>query len=119
MAKAIERKDEISTYYEQAKLFDLVSLIIFIISTVLSISIPFLLENSFKYIDILQTIFAIFIVCYFFINVFLKYYLIPKAEYKRRQQLLSNAYDTALTHEKTENYYNNNYLLTNYNFCNK
>lgn len=57
--------------------------------------------------DILQVVFIVCALLFFFQGQIQKLYLFPRAEDKRRQELLSNSYGVTLTHEETVEYYNN------------
>jgi hypothetical protein len=57
--------------------------------------------------DILQIAFIICVMLFFLQGQIQRLYLFPRAEDKRRQELLSNSYSVALTHEETVGYYNN------------
>ncbi|RWQ62547.1 hypothetical protein [Mesorhizobium sp.] len=56
---------------------------------------------------ILQIAFIVCALLFFIQGQTQKLYFFPRAEDKRRQELLSNSYGVALTHEETVGYYNN------------
>lgn len=62
--------------------------------------------------DILQIALILFVVLYFVQGQVQGLYLFPRAEDKRRQELLTNSFGVTLTHEQTVGYYNND--QTNY-----
>lgn len=57
--------------------------------------------------DLAQIILVVAVIFYFGIGLSQRLYLAPRAEEKRRQDLLSNSFEVNLTHEVTEGYYNN------------
>ncbi|GAJ96123.1 hypothetical protein [Rhizobium rhizogenes] len=57
--------------------------------------------------DVLQVAFIIFAFLFFILGLMQRLYLFPRAEDKRKQELLSNSFGVALTHEETVGYYNN------------
>jgi len=104
------RIDDVSEHYEPAKTVDLCIKWLFAIIAILSILMPHVTKLDVLTKSILQAIFIALIIIHFAISQLFRFYLVPKAEKIRRQQLLSNSYGTLLTHEKTELYYNNDYL---------
>lgn len=58
---------------------------------------------------VLRSIFLVLVIVYFSLSQVSRLYLVPKAERLRRKQLLSDAFGTRLTHDRTSLYYNNNY----------
>lgn len=63
--------------------------------------------NSPKIYDFVQGIFVVGVLALFSIGLAVRLYWTPRAEDKRRQDLLSNSFSVALTHEQTLGYYNN------------
>lgn len=57
--------------------------------------------------DGVQIVLIVCVILFFVQGQILKLYLFPRAEDKRRQQLLSDSFGVTLTHEKTVGYYNN------------
>lgn len=57
--------------------------------------------------DVLQIVFIVCVLLFFLLSHIQKLYFFPRAENKRRQELLSNSYNVSLTHETTVGYYNN------------
>jgi hypothetical protein len=51
----------------------------------------------------------ILVMIHFVLSQIDRFYLIPKAERMRRKQMISDAFGTTLSHEKTSLYYNNEY----------
>ncbi len=105
------RIDEVSEHYESAKKAELIGKILFWIIAGCSLLIPYTSSLSFcaSWKSSLQTLFIALVAVYFAISQFFRFYLVPKAERARRQQMLSNAFGTALSHETTALYYNNDY----------
>ncbi|RLP27599.1 hypothetical protein [Mesorhizobium sp. YM1C-6-2] len=56
---------------------------------------------------LIQIVFVISVIFIFVIGVVNRLYLSPRAEEKRREDLLSNSFDVNLTHENTVGYFNN------------
>lgn len=56
---------------------------------------------------IVQIALTVCVILFFVQGQVQKLYLFPRAEDKRRQQLLSNSFSVTLTHEETVGYYNN------------
>lgn len=57
--------------------------------------------------ELVQGAFVAGVLALFFIGLGIRLYWTPRAEDKRRQDLLSNSFVVALTHELTSGYYNN------------
>ena len=57
--------------------------------------------------DLVQGAFVVGVLALFFLGLGIRLYWTPRADDKRRQQLLSNSFAVALTHEQTSGYYNN------------
>jgi hypothetical protein len=57
----------------------------------------------------LLLVFAVAVVALFAIGVLVRLYFTPRAEHKRRQDFLTEAYGVSLTHENTVGYYNNDF----------
>lgn len=57
--------------------------------------------------DMTQIVLIVGVILFFVQGQVQKLYLFPRAEDKRRQQLLSDSFGVALTHEETVGYYNN------------
>ncbi|MFZ6848094.1 hypothetical protein [Undibacterium sp. RuRC25W] len=57
--------------------------------------------------DLVQGAFVVGVLALFFIGLGIRLYWTPRAEDKRRQDLLSNSFVVPLTHEQTSGYYNN------------
>lgn len=104
-----ERIDEVSLHYSHAVKLDVIGTLLFWVNVTLSLSIlfserlPLLLQN------IIPSVFLIFVLIQFVVSQTNRFYLIPKAERIRREQMLSDAFGTPLSHDKTSLYYNNDY----------
>lgn len=83
-------------------LFWIVAMISFVVLHVDSTACPTRSEY-------LQVAFLIFAMAYFLQGQIQRLYFFPRAEDARRQELLSNSFGIALTHEETVGYYNNSY----------
>jgi Co/Zn/Cd efflux system component len=57
--------------------------------------------------DLVQGTFVVGVLALFFLGLGIRLYWTPRADDKRRQDLLSNSFAVALTHEQTSGYYNN------------
>lgn len=55
----------------------------------------------------LETAFLVSTVAAFSVGLAVRLYFAPRAESRRREDLVSNAFDVSLTHERTSGYYNN------------
>lgn len=60
--------------------------------------------------DAILIAYVIFALAIFAIGLVSRLYLIPRAEDKRRQDFFSNACGINLTHQKTDGYYNNDFI---------
>lgn len=103
------RIDEVEHYYQSPKKVDFVVTSLFWITAFISIAIPYLNSFGNNVQDFFKVIFILLVIAHFLSNIILSIYLIPVAERKRRRQLLSDAFDTPLTQEKTNLYYNNTF----------
>jgi hypothetical protein len=105
----VERVDEVSRYYSPAIKLELIGRGLFWLNVSLSLSIifseilPSLLQSA------IPSVFITSVLIQFFISQVNRFYLIPKAERMRREQMLSDAFGTPISHDKTSLYYNNDY----------
>lgn len=106
----ITRIDGIDKYYISVETLEKILFPLLLITIFLSFT-PLLSKEIQTFFDkkILTIIFVISTVLYFVISQYLRFVAIPQAERMRRKQLLSNAYNTPLIHERTHLYYNNDY----------
>lgn len=103
----LERIDEVSKYYESAGKLENIGRYFFWAIAAISLAMPYSQKFEFIPQSILQTFFLVVVLTYFVLSQISRFYLIPKAEKIRRMQMLSDAFDVPLSHEKTQNYYNN------------
>jgi hypothetical protein len=103
------RVDEVSKYYKPAARTEVIVTYLFWLTAGISLFMPYSAIFSTTIQSILSGVFIFFVVIHFSISQLLIFYLVPKAERKRRQQMLSDAFGTPLSHDKTLLYYNNNY----------
>jgi len=61
--------------------------------------------------DSLHILFIVGVIFHFIVGIFIRLYLTPRAEDKRRQELISNSFGASLLHERTIGYYNNKQKL--------
>ncbi|WP_137387891.1 hypothetical protein [Rhodoligotrophos defluvii] len=95
-------------YYKPLEQAEAFGAALFWVVSILSIAALFVDKAAYPLAyDILQILFIICVLLFFFQGQIQKLYLFPRAEDKRRQDLLSNSYSVALTHEETVGYYNN------------
>jgi hypothetical protein len=108
----MSRSDPIrARYYEAVELADKVSDGLFCMGAILSI-VSLLVEKQAhpNAYDVVMTAFAIAVIALFALGLVSRLYLPPRAEDKRRQDFFSSACGVGLTHEKTEGYYNNDFV---------
>lgn len=109
MANQPLKIDPIRTrYYRPLELAAACSDWLFWVVAVLSVS-AFAVERAShpKTYDLVQGGFIIGVLVLFFLGQGVRLYWTPRAEDKRRQDLLSNSFSVAITHEQTSGYYNN------------
>lgn len=108
----MSRSDPIRVrYYDAVELADKSSDWLFYVGAVLSI-VALLVEKSAHPIvyDWVLILFAVAVVALFAIGMVSRLYLTPRAEDKRRQDFFGSACGVSLTHEKTDGYYNNDFV---------
>jgi len=103
------RVDEVSDHYEPAKTAEITRKCLFWVIAAVSLYMPYLSTLAVPVKNGLQSGFIVLAILHFTISQMSRFYLVPKAEHIRRQQMLSNAFGTSLTHEQTALYYNNDY----------
>lgn len=95
-------------YYRPLELAEACSDWLFWIVAVLSVSALAIERASQpKVYDLVQGGFVLGVLALFFLGQGVRLYWTPRAEDKRRQDLLSNSFSVAITHEQTNGYYNN------------
>ena len=105
-----ERIDDLEHHYIPIERFGKWSSILFWASAVFSILSLYSHYIPWSTIvDAPVILFSTSVVVHLAITLYLRFYLIPKAEGARRKQLLSDSFDVPLTIEKTQAYYNNPY----------
>jgi len=103
------RVDEVSEQYEPAIKAEFVGKCLFWVVAALSLYVPYSSTLDASTRNVLQAGFIVLTAILFAVSQLSRFYLVPKAERIRRQQMLSNAFGASLTHEKTALYYNNEY----------
>lgn len=101
-----KRHDSLDKYYKSIEQFEKLSTVLYWVIFVLSLITLYINDGNINYI--LSVVFIILTLSFSISNNFLKIYLIPRAENKRRVHLLSNSLGICLDNEKTSGYYNNN-----------
>jgi hypothetical protein len=110
IVKITERVDEVSQYYILIEKLEVISKSLFWIIATLSLATPYSISILGKMTaGILQTVFLLLVLTYFFISQASSLYLLPRVELMRRKQMLSNSLGVSLTHERTSLYYNNSF----------
>lgn len=104
-----ERVDEVSRYYHSAGRLEFVVAFLFWINALLSLTILFYEDIPVLWQRLLPVVFILTVLCQFVASQTNRFYLIPRAEQLRRKQMLSDAFGTPLSHDKTALYYNNMY----------
>ncbi len=104
------RVDEVSQYYKPAAQIGFVIFLLFWVTALLSLCMPFSEKLGVHFQNILQSVFIVFVIAHFATSQINRFYLIPRAERMRRKQMISDAFGTNLSHDKTSLYYNNEYL---------
>ena len=103
-----ERFDGMEHFYLPIQRFQKWTSILFWTSAVLSFAVLFPQQSQLVRLqNTCQLLFSMSVVIHLLLSLSTKYYLIPKADGKRRKQLLSNSFDVPLTPEQTRIYYNN------------
>lgn len=95
-------------YYEWIEFVDYLSIRLFAFIALLSVLLLFVDRDSHSlWHGSLEILFVFFVIVLFLIGMMARLYFTPRAEEKRRQDFLSNAFHIPLTHERTIGYYNN------------
>jgi hypothetical protein len=95
-------------YYNPLLLIDALGGWLFWVVSILSIATVFVDKAVYPaQYAVLQIAFMVCVFLFFAQGLALKLYFFPRAEDARRQQLLSDSFGVALTHEQTVGYYNN------------
>ncbi len=109
MADQSTKNDPIrARYYRPLELAEVCSDWLFWVAAALSISALAVERTSHPTLyDVVQGAFVVAVLGLFFVGLGVRLYWTPRAEDKRRQDLLSNSFAVAITHEQTAGYYNN------------
>lgn len=105
-----QRIDEVEKYYNPVSNLDSITTYLFWFAAIISLLIPYsneVLQPTERSLLIATFIASVFL--HFVLSEALRFYYIPRAEQARRKQLLTDAFDTPLSHDKTSLYYNNSY----------
>ena len=104
-----KRIDEVAKHYIPAIKLSTIVAYLFWINVLFSFLIQF--SNNFSTMVhlVICTIYVLGVIVHFSISNINNLFLIPAAERIRSAQLISNAFLTSITHERTELYYNNEY----------
>lgn len=95
-------------YYKPLQQAERAGDVLFWLISLLSVVALFVDKDSYPLTaDILQISLIVCVVLFFVQGQVHRLYLFPRAEDKRRQELLSNSFGVTLTHEETVGYYNN------------
>lgn len=99
------------SYYDSVEMADKASDWLFYVGALLSFAALFVEREKYPegYNAVLIGL-GVLVLAFFINGLALRVYLIPRAEDKRRQDFFSNACGINLTHQKTDGYYNNNFI---------
>ena len=98
-------------YFRPLELADKASDLLFYATALLSFLVLFVERKTHPLAyDIVQSAFVLAVVILFVLNLVIRLHWRPRAEDKRRAELISNSSGVALTHERTSGYYNNEQL---------
>lgn len=109
MSVHFSRHDPIrERYYGSLKVADEISDYLFYVIAFLSF-VPFVADRTSHetMYCIVQWLLLLFAIGLFALGLLIRLYLSPRAEEMRRRDLISQAHNLSLTHERTEGYYNN------------
>ena len=110
---SVERVDDVSRYYEPIQKLGKCTGCLFWLIAILSFSIPYITpEFNTIVASKVQPAYICLVLLYFVLSQISRFYLLPRAERKRRKQLLSNSFGAPLSHDRTDLYYNNDYAPT-------
>jgi hypothetical protein len=107
---AQQRIDEVGKFYVPVARMDKVTGALFWTIASISLLMPYATYGlgEPKH-SILKCVFIVLVLAHFLLSQTLRFYLVPSAERMRRKQLLSDAFGTRLSHDRTSHYYNNDY----------
>lgn len=102
------RIDPADRYFKAVQNSDACSNTLFWVAASLSFAVLFVEKEPHTVLyQVVEIAFAVAVVLLFIIGMAQRLYWMPRAEDQRRLGFFSNSFDTALTHEKSEGYYNN------------
>lgn len=105
----VERVDEVSQHYLPAVKLELIGAFLFWLNALFSLTVLFLTMLPSLLQNLIPSVFVVTVLIQFVFSQINRFYLIPKAERMRREQILTDAFGAPLSHEKTSLYYNNSY----------
>jgi hypothetical protein len=95
-------------YFAPLRASEIVADVLFYLSAVLSLLALFVEKPSYPIAySVVQIAFVLAVIALFVANLLIRLYFSPRAQKKRYEDFLSNAYCTALSHRQTTKYYNN------------
>ncbi|MFH1985242.1 MAG: hypothetical protein ABIL58_25675 [Pseudomonadota bacterium] len=106
----IQRVDEVDRYYLPINRMGKATAALFWVIAAVSLFMPYarsILGPANH--TALRSVFLVLVLVHFVLSQVSRLYLVPRAERMRRMQLLSDAFGTCLTHDRTSLYYNNEY----------
>lgn len=107
----MQRVDDISRFYKPIECIGKATAMLFWVIAVVSLAMHYTgsIFGTVGY-EIFKIIFLVLTIIQLVFSQVSRFYLVPRAERMRRRQLLSDAFGTCLTNDRTVLYYNNNYL---------
>jgi len=104
-----QRNDPINKkFYAPLRMLDAIGDWVFYFSVAISLAVVFTLRSKYpEWYDREQMMFVVSVIMGFVIALTSRLYLTPRAIDARRMEFLSKGYDVPLSHEKTQDYYNN------------
>lgn len=104
-----QRTDDASRYYRPIGTIGIACGLLFWAIAGLSLLLPYTasIDPSPEFRSALRSCFIVLVLVRFALSLISSYYLVPRAERMRRKLLLSDAFGTPLSHDKTCLYYNN------------
>ena len=108
MGENPKRVDPVDRDYEAVHACEFVSNILFWTAAALSIAVLLIDKATYSALfEIAQIVFALVVIALFGLGLMLRLYWSPQAEDARRSTFISDAYNVAMTPEKTTGFYNN------------
>lgn len=106
----MSRSDPIrKNYFDVVELFEKISDGLFYLNALLSFVLLFIDRSDEFLYEIMSITFASLVLALFVVGLFLRLYLVPRAEDNRRLDFFTSACGVNLTHQQTDGYYNNNF----------